>query len=488
MARQWSNLQLAIFDAYENTNKNLFVNATAGSSKTTCMVECARRTPPNWKCLFMAFNKSIAEELSERLPNWFETATFHSKGFKVLLFHFKVRPKVNENKTFQMGKKFLKLQDMEFKEQNKYLFDIQTIWNQIRVNLIEEKDWEAEIPFICLEKEIEFKERMISDIQIIDEEWKRDMKKINKVDEFQLDFTDMLYVPYKMIDPMKFPKYDVVNLDEGQDLNVLQREMALRYLKPKGRFTIFGDFSQAIYSFQGASIDNFKYFQSLPNTIILPLSITYRCARAIVEEAKKVFPDNIEASPTAEEGIVRFGKLEEATEDDFVLCRNNLPLIEAFLQFIETKKRATIKGKDLGEALCRLLDKISTINDLDHLLDEKIQELMEKGMSKKIAMNNPSYIALEEKCTILKILHKRFLGTFTQLKEEIQRIFTDKTSGIVLCTCHRSKGLEADRVFFLNPELIPSDHAKTEKAKYAEQCLKFVAITRARKELVYCHI
>ena len=79
---KWSDRQLAIFDAYENTRKNIAIEATAGSSKTTCIVECCRRTPPNKKVLFMAFNKSIAEELRERLPSHIDVNTFHSKGFQ----------------------------------------------------------------------------------------------------------------------------------------------------------------------------------------------------------------------------------------------------------------------------------------------------------------------------------------------------------------------------------------------------------------------
>ena len=95
---------------------------------------------------------------------------------------------------------------------------------------------------------------------------------------------------------------------------------------------------------------------------------------------------------------------------------------------------------------------------------------------------------LKEKVSIIEILYKRFPGSFLALKQKIKNIFSDDKTGIILSTIHKSKGLEAKRVFFLNPELIPSKFAKTPKALYAEDCLKFVAITRAKEELVYCHI
>lgn len=125
---KWSDRQLAIFDAYENTRKNIAIEATAGSSKTTCIVECCRRTPPNKKVLFMAFNKSIAEELRERLPSHIDVNTFHSKGLRVLLSNFRIKPKINENKCFVIGKKILETKDMDVKQQIRYLFEIQIIF------------------------------------------------------------------------------------------------------------------------------------------------------------------------------------------------------------------------------------------------------------------------------------------------------------------------------------------------------------------------
>lgn len=482
---KYSQYQEKIIETYKTTDCNICVSAAPGSGKSFILKELSKRTPTSRKCLFVAFNKSIADELTKSLPKGIECCTFHSKGFKVLLSTFNFKPKVEENKCFKIGKKCLDLEDLSINE-NKYLFDLQTIWNALRVTLL--IGTRTDIMNICEEKGIDFVERMVDDIKVIDKEWNKYSRKITKRDTFELDFTDMLYLPYVLIDPIKLPKYDVIMTDECQDLNTLQRELLLNYMKPKGRAIFVGDEKQCIYSFQGASVNNFYYLQNLPNTITLPLNTTYRCSKAIVAEAKKVFGDGIEASDTAEDGIVRHGELIEAQEGDFVLCRNNLPLVKCFLYFVSINKKATIKGKDLGDAICRILDRITSIEDLSDLLEDKVNQLMGKGLSRSIATKTTSYLDLEEKCEIIKLLKKNFLGGFSQLKEKIYEIFVEKTEGIVLCTCHKSKGLEADRVFFLNVELIPSEHATTETALYAERCLKFVAITRARKELVYCNI
>ena len=342
---------------------------------------------------------------------------------------------------------------------------------------------------ICIDKDIEYQDRMIEDIKLIESEWVRQANKIQNNKNFIMDFTDMLYLPYILIDESEFPKFDVVFSDENQDCNTLQRELLLQYIKPRsGRFVCVGDKNQMIYQFQNASLANFLSFSEFPNTTTLPLDITYRCSKKIVEEAQKVFSSGIVAAPNAKEGIVRNGDFEEAQNGDFILCRNNLPLIEVFIKLLELGKRSSIKGRDFGESLCRLLEKIKYIDDLEILKEEKLQSLLDKGIPHNIAINNPSYVNLLEKCAIIMRLYSIWKDV-NKLKEHISKIYTDEdTDGIILSTIHKSKGLEADRVFFLNPNLIPSQYVVSQEALYSEYCLKFVAITRARNELIYCSI
>lgn len=188
---------------------------------------------------------------------------------------------------------------------------------------------------------------MVGDMEQIRNAWHKEMKKINSVKEINIDFTDMLYFPYQLLDSEDFPKYDIVTLDEQQDANTLQKELALRYIKKSGRFVVVGDSRQCIYGFQGSSLEVFKSLQSYPNTIVLPLDITYRCGKNIVEEARKVFNNGIVAAPNAIDGIVRKGEFDEAENGDFILCRNNLPLATVFLYLLEMGKKATIKGKKI---------------------------------------------------------------------------------------------------------------------------------------------
>jgi superfamily I DNA/RNA helicase len=73
------------------------------------------------------------------------------------------------------------------------------------------------------------------------------------------------------------------------------------------------------------------------------------------------------------------------------------------------------------------------------------------------------------------------------MTEFIDGLFDDSDvkKCIRLSSIHRSKGLEASKVFFYNPGNVPHPMAKTEEAKIQEMNLKFVATTRAINELIY---
>lgn len=458
---------------------------THNSGKTATLKELCNRTPVGTSCLFMAFNKSIAEELKTKLPTTVECNTFHSMGLRTLMKNFRFRMQLEENKCFSLCMELFDFRKKEYKEKMRYYFSLQELWEKIRLSLCEIN--EENVSALCIEYDLDYEKSMISDLNKINERWRKDCTKIQGNKSFKMDFPDMLWIPYNFVDEMNFPKYQVVMIDEGQDLFTLQKEILQRHIKPRGRFIAVGDSKQLIYNFMGSDLDVFTSIKRMPNTICLPLSVTYRCAKKIVEKANEVFPGT-ECIPTAIEGVIREGDIFEAESGDFVLCRNNFPLVAAFILFLERGKKASIMGRDFGESLCRLLDGQERLDDLYLLLEDKVSKLKEKGLSEIAITNNASYVALKEKVSIIEILYKRFPGSFLALKQKIKNIFSDDKTGIILSTIHKSKGLEAKRVFFLNPELIPSKFAKTSKALYAEECLKFVAITRAKEELVYCYI
>jgi DNA helicase-2/ATP-dependent DNA helicase PcrA len=72
--------------------------------------------------------------------------------------------------------------------------------------------------------------------------------------------------------------------------------------------------------------------------------------------------------------------------------------------------------------------------------------------------------------------------TVGDLSLTVQRIFSDKVTGTTFMTIHKAKGLEADRVYIIYPELMP--HPKASDVE-AEMNIRYVAITRAKKHLTF---
>ena len=79
--------------------------------------------------------------------------------------------------------------------------------------------------------------------------------------------------------------------------------------------------------------------------------------------------------------------------------------------------------------------------------------------------------------------------TIQPVLDRIDRIFLDVTSQpknlTLLSSVHRAKGLEADTVHILEPELMPSPKAKTAEDQQQERNLQYVAFTRPKLTLNY---
>jgi superfamily I DNA/RNA helicase len=76
----------------------------------------------------------------------------------------------------------------------------------------------------------------------------------------------------------------------------------------------------------------------------------------------------------------------------------------------------------------------------------------------------------------------------TQLKSYINKMFTDEKieNAVMLSTAHKSKGLEANRVMILLPDKLPLKYPHQQKWQEKQELnLKYVALTRARKELIF---
>lgn len=458
---------------------------THNSGKTFTLCKLAEMTPPIKSSIFLAFNKSIAEELGQRLPRTVKASTLHSCALSSLCKAFSLNFALSDSKNFNLAKEKMNFKGVHSKRIPGMIMKICRLYDLMRFNLVQD-DVEAIISLgerYGEEADENLAKRAI-ELRMLNKRIADNYFLNGGGGKLPMDFTDMLYYATQYVHKEDFKQYNVVMVDEIQDLSPLQYQLIKMLKTPRGRLVGVGDEKQAIYGFQGSNLDTLNAIKNAPNTVTLPLSMTYRCARDIVDEACKVFPDGIVAAPGAEKGFVGEGAFTDAEEGDFILCRNNAPLVDAFITLLRQGKKCTILGKEFGDELVSLIDSVEDVWGLEQVLENMISKLQKKGV--KSPTKCEAYDKLNEKVNVLLSLYEYF-GDLETVRSRIYDIFVENASrGITLSTIHKSKGLEADRIFFLQPELLPSKYATTELALYAEKCLQFVAITRARKSLIYC--
>ena len=478
--------QKKIFHFIKNRKENLLISALAGAGKTTTVVHGLKLLPSDSKKIYLAFNKHIQMELKEKLPDDVYCYTFHGLGVNAIKNTYGDSITFDEFKVDNHIKKKSKNWDLssEFTEKGdivEYLNKIKKFVNLCRQTVTLDKKY---LPHLSTKYDIELDEP-------------KDHKRVFSVLEEMLndrktyDFTDMVFLP--AIDNKIWTyQYDYIIVDEVQDLNRAQQYLLKKIIKKDkiskkvtGRLIAVGDYFQSIYGFSGVSDKSFSFFENFPNTKTLPLTITFRCAKEIVKEAQKIVP-TIQSKPDAIDGIVREGSvLDEPESGDFVLCRTTTPLIKLFFHYLLQGKKATIKGSDIGLSLENMIEGHKTIAQLMAYYKNKLKnyeiELRRKGILKYEEDNG--YNILFDNVMALDFMAK-LSKDIDDLKGKVKKIFSDELHGIILSTIHKSKGLEADRVFIARPDKLP---LPTKKAwQYQQELnLKYVAITRAKKELVF---
>lgn len=491
---EWSKYQLGIFDWIQNGQGNLVVEASAGAGKTATLIECVKLIPEDKRILLTAFNSDIATVLKRKAKDLYNVnvSTLHSLGRQMLqrnypddilaLDEFKYKSYLNTNiKTLSS----INTYELSRKDYARYMSNIEAYINFGRCYLCQTV------------KDLDFIEERYDIDTIADEkEIALDILEYGKNNLEQIDYTDMIWLPNVLFCKPIGMQFDWIFLDEAQDLSVCQREILLKCRKINTRMCFFGDAEQALYSFASSDPESFKRLKELPNTTSLPLSISYRCAKNIVDFAQKIVP-SIEYNNDGREGEIKYDvPLSDIHDGDMVLCRNNAPLMKVYVDFIKEGKKCFIRGKDIGLNLknmvkrtgaerlnkniqndgvfARLYDSVfDTINELTGKYNISYSDAVESSIvSNKLDMIKALEILSDD------------IDTAEQLIEKISNIFSDrKKGGISLSTIHKAKGLEADNVYIACRELMPSSRAKKDWEIRQEYNLMYVAYTRARNIL-----
>lgn len=510
----WSPQQQRIFDWFRAPqpppSQHGVVIARAGTGKTTTIIEGTKHAPEK-RGLLAAFNKSIATELQDRLTNpSFAAMTLHSVGFRLVKLQWaNVRMNTASGKLSRgykatrevMGdqapepivwlvtKLHSKGREVMPEAQSGELVDLAE-----HFDLLPDREWEQE----------GWDVQRIADLalQVMDH-----CAKTQPIDG--IDFADMLFLPVR--NHWCVPTYDIVVVDEAQDMNPAQLQLAQGVLKPGGRMLLVGDDRQAIYGFRGADSEALGRLGAELGATFLGLTTTYRCPKSVVQEANRLVED-FKAADTNPEGLVRTittDKLMGTVQPgDFLLSRSNAPLISTALQLLASGVRARIQGRDIGAGLRKLLDQLATGKASDSIpeLLSKLQawEQREVERAERQDLQTQADKAMDQAAT-LRALIAGAKGV-PEVRRRLDDLFTEDGRPSVLCSSiHRAKGLEARHVFVLKDTLFPpppcqcghrhpwgkcnrcgcEDYEPDQRVAREEQNIAYVAITRAKEELVW---
>lgn len=490
----WSDQQQAIFSYIEHGSGSLNVVARAGVGKTVTLVEAANRT--KGRTLLTAFNKSIAEELSSRItrnPNA-SAATLHSVGF-AMWRKLRSRNEVDGRKVRSLAKEVAPwdkahadviVDAVDYAKQigfgipnNSPAIDSQEAWTE----LFDHYDLWDEVPSLLSP------DKIISQCQSV---YQKSIKLA--CDEGRIDFSDMLLLPL-IFSQGKPELYDTVMIDEAQDTSATRRLMALHVARTGARVVAVGDPAQCIYHFAGSTINAMDLIRDATGAEELPLNITYRCPKSVVKLAQIWVPDYT-AHDENGDGTIRtiphtkFWLEQLQVGRDVILCRNMGPLVGVAKRLRKSGIPCIVEGQS-GKAIIALATKWGTditVDQLDVMLSKHLETELEKWKAKN-REDKAEWVS--EKVGILRDLMEDVDGD-RPVRTLVQRLEMTFGEGqyqnqdlVRLCTIHRSKGREWERVFILGRNRYqPSKWAKTETECQSEKNLAYVAVTRTKEELV----
>lgn len=137
-----------------------------------------------------------------------------------------------------------------------------------------------------------FKSRMVA------EAWIRYEEKMKK--EKSLDFDDLIVLPVKLlrahedVRALVQQRFSHLHVDEFQDTNELQAELAKLIGGTAQNVFVVGDIDQSIYTWRGATIENLLRFEErYPSAQHIVLDHNYRSTKTIVDVANMVIEKNV---------------------------------------------------------------------------------------------------------------------------------------------------------------------------------------------------
>jgi len=577
----------AIREKFLKTSDNIMINALAGTGKTAQLKDIASFKNPNERWLYLVFNKKNQVESQNNFPAGVDVMTTHSFLGQVLDMSDK---SVGGDMRLQQSRPGQKSPPRKIgviakaiisptwpdpyalnKKGNRCIFN----WNASRKAM---KVAELSKQFGVNPNDSDAMNRMLEivrkyqidmDVSTLKETATRDYTKdilqksleilqgcmpgqlprgVDKRYASVRDHDDTLWLPTIFTNQIDWAAkklgYDVVLMDEVQDFNICQINMAQNLKNAGSRMVGVGDPNQALYYFRGADNDAFdKLIDILTDgkSEPMPLPINWRSDEAILDYTKQRTGIEVEVAPHKKgKGMINTvtkstdfldnlitgyknnnNMLERSTA---IISPTNAPLIGVALHLLKNNVEFEIVGRDLYQNLERVIkeavfsaDQVG-IDDMrwklgDHL--DKVKGRWGRDLSKQDEVketeefvtaiasildyldqseykdpSNPNSRPMRNGGDFLLYLKSKIGGVNVDNGEaaaEMSARLNDenaKKKKVQLTTAHRSKGFEYDAVGVLgDKKFTPNKKGIPDWEKRQLKNAQYVAYTRAKNEL-----
>lgn len=505
--------QQAILTAARESKDSLMVSAYAGTAKTTTLTMIANALPMQ-PALALAFNVNIKKELEKRFPSFFKVMTLNGLGHLAWMRAIRGKQLVLEER--KLGKLITQtFKDHSYEGNEDAWSNTRTLVNAaMQAGIVP-----ASRPHKGLRPDTPEQWAMLADdlwlqdVGQIEIELARTVLERSVTQAFEgiIDFSDQIYMPCMFNG--QFPRYGLTLVDEAQDLSPMNHIMVNR--SSGGRLIIVGDSKQAIYAFRGADSQSMGKLRKLrQNWIDLPLTVTFRCPKVVVDRQQKHAPGFTAAPGNALGEALKFAKYEPNPDPAkpsigpiqwnwkkveqktlgtvAVLCRNNAPLLKVAFRLLRDNIPVTMLGRDIGKTLVALSKKVLPDDDMN--APDCVAEInIWKGS--QIALANAN--GQEEKVATIHDQAECLLAVVEGAKAEnaaairwyLKELFERQSGWVTISTIHRAKGLEWDTVLHLDPWRIPSKHALQNPTQMQQELnLLYVCETRCKKLLIEANL
>lgn len=440
------------------TGGSLKIEAYAGAGKTSTLVAVGDALEGK-RGLYIAFNKTIADEAARKFPSHVECRTAHSLAYAAVGSKYKSRlQRLNGSVLAEYLKLTNGIHDLSLAATGNLILDMLTKFTQSDSDEVSRDHG----PWSAL-RSIEDKNTRYAIVDQLVPLARRAWAMMIDPNG-QIPITHDTYLKLWALSNPAINR-DFILFDEAQDANPLMLSLVCNQ---EAQQIYVGDRHQQIYSWRGAV----NAMQVLGTAHACQISHSFRFGQSIADVANAILNNQLGAGVV----IRGFDQVSSSVgfidRPDAILCRTNGRLINTLINRLGRGERVAVAGgcSDLVGLLRGAQELMSghRTNQRDLALFATWQEVVEFAESESGSDLAP----------IVKLISDHDLGALISALDRTSRV-KEKGADLILSTAHKSKGREWCSVRLENDFRHPDSKGYTDE----ETNLLYVAATRAINRL-----